>query len=225
MIEDLRRGVAERAGAVLASDRDGAGREGKVTLALLEGILLFAPPEEEFGNEGPGGERQKHGLRDVHDLIDVKMFLPAPYGLVKERREQRSGYVTIGPAPEPELPQRSSAAATAEREEGNGQVDLEAEDDRPAQNFWTDPPGYVDDIVWPRYVRDHAWLLRPEQETEPWPTTNDDDELVRRIGQGVNVRMDAGVSVAPGQGGLSMADTLKWAVEQVLKHLEQGTQL
>ncbi|KAL4970825.1 uncharacterized protein BDV14DRAFT_206606 [Aspergillus stella-maris] len=211
LVEELRNLVAERVSS-LALNLKGEG-EG-VTLALLEGFLLYAPGKDTEGGEG-------HGLRDVHDQIDVRFFLPAPYDLVKERREARSGYVTIGPAPG--LPQRSSTADVKDDEGEKGEeVDLEKEDDRPPQNFWTDPPGYVDDIVWPRYVRDHAWLLLPEDgPMESLVLIEGDEELVRKVGQGVNVRMDAGVTVAPGQGALPMADLLKWAVEEVLKYMEQ----
>ncbi|KAL4950128.1 hypothetical protein BDW69DRAFT_197505 [Aspergillus filifer] len=209
LVKELRRSVAERLSTLILRD----GGQG-VTIALLEGFLLYAP-----GKDTEGGKW--HGLRAVHDQIDVRFFLPASYGLVKERREARSGYVTIGPAPE--LPQRSSTAdAKDEGGEKREEVDLEKEDDRPPQNFWTDPPGYVDDIVWPRYVRDHAWLLLSEDgSAESLTSIERDDELVRKVGQGVNVRMDAGVTVAPGQGALPMADLLKWAVEEVLKYMEQ----
>ncbi|KAL2835193.1 hypothetical protein BDW59DRAFT_156018 [Aspergillus cavernicola] len=202
----------------------GMGGGGEWTLALLEGFLLYAPPVVD-SQDGREGEGEGHGLRAVHAEIDVRLFLPAPYELVKGRREKRSGYVTIGPAPTPELPQRSSASALALASEiGEGEeVDLHAEDDRPPQNFWTDPPGYVDDVVWPRYVRDHAWLLLPEnEESEELSSIEDTDELIRKVGQGVNLKTDAGVTVAPGQGTLPMADLLKWAVEEVLKHLEQS---
>lgn len=212
LVEELRAYVSERAAEILSSSSSHP-----VTLAILEGFLLYAPPRTENGGE-------RHGLRGVHDQIDVRFFLPAPYDLVKERREKRSGYVTIGPAPGPELPQRSSASASDDGK-GGEEVDLEEEDDRPPQNFWTDPPGYVDDIVWPRYVRDHAWLLLPEEEgtgLEPLSSTANTDDLVKRVGQGINVRADAGVTVAPGQGALPMPDLLKWAVEKVLNHLEQS---
>ncbi|KAL4909043.1 hypothetical protein BDW74DRAFT_145859 [Aspergillus multicolor] len=208
LVDELRKTVSTRIQNVLASSTKG---EEKLTLALLEGFLLYAPPATE--KEGKG-----HGLRGVRDQIDLPMFLAAPYDLVKERREKRSGYVTIGPAPTTELPQRSSAASEAEE----GDVDLEAEDDRPPQNFWTDPPGYVDDVVWPRYVRDHAWLLLPEDGGADLSTENE-DEMIQRAGQGVKLRMDAGVTVAPGQGALPMADLLKWAVEEALKHIEKST--
>ncbi|KAL4887052.1 hypothetical protein BJY04DRAFT_227266 [Aspergillus karnatakaensis] len=219
LIRDLRALVSKR----LGKGNGAEGNEGeRRTLALLEGFLLFAPPRT-----FPGGEM--HGLRSVHDQLDLRIFLPAPYDLVKGRREKRSGYVTIGPAPTPELPQRGSEggiqgqAGSGEGEEKLEEVDLDAEDDRPAQNFWTDPPGYVDDIVWPRYVRDHAWLLLPEKDERvgSLDLIGDTDELIERVGQGVNMRSDVGVTVAPGQGTLPMAELLKWAVEEVLNHLEQ----
>ncbi|KAI9367252.1 P-loop containing nucleoside triphosphate hydrolase protein [Aspergillus egyptiacus] len=216
LVVELRGKVSERLRAAIDEremENKGGEREAGWTLALLEGFLLYAPPATE--KEGHG-----HGLRTVHDQIDVRLFLPAPYDLVKERREKRSGYVTIGPAPTPDMPQRSSSSSASVQEEGE-EVDLQGEDDRPPQNFWTDPPGYVDDIVWPRYVRDHAWLLLPEDdEAGQLASVDDTDELIRRVGQGVKLRTDAGVTVAPGQGTLPMADLLKWAVGEVLKLLE-----
>ena len=38
------------------------------------------------------------------------------------------------------------------REARSGYVTLEG--------FWEDPPGYVDNVVWPNYVRDHAFLFK-----------------------------------------------------------------
>ncbi|KAG2419572.1 hypothetical protein HFD88_004368 [Aspergillus terreus] len=173
------------------------------TVAFLEGFLLYAPP--------PGTKDQTHVLRAVHDQIDVRLFLPAPYDLVKARRESRTGYVTSGPAPAP------PAEPVERAEEGvDGAVDLEGEDERPPQNFWVDPPGYVDDIVWPRYVQDHAWLLLPEE-----GAGGDSRDWVQRVGQGVNVRTDAGVMVAPGQGNKPMVELLRWAVDAVMEVIEQ----
>ena len=28
------------------------------------------------------------------------------------------------------------------------------------EGFWEDPPGYVDKIVWPNYVKEHAFLFQ-----------------------------------------------------------------
>jgi nicotinamide/nicotinate riboside kinase len=92
-----------------------------------------------------------------------------------------------------------------------GEIDLEGEDDRPPQNFWTDPLGYVDDIVWPRYVRDHAWLLIGGDDKD-----EGEGNIVARVGQGVDVREDVGVRVAPGKGAAGMEVVLRWAVEEVL---------
>ncbi|KAF9888099.1 hypothetical protein FE257_009235 [Aspergillus nanangensis] len=188
----------------LVRDRLGATEESLPTIAFLEGFLLFSPPEAEDAS---------HVLRSVHDKIDVHLFLPAAYDAVKERREGRSGYVTSGPAPEgpSELSSQGGGDGCKDAQEV---IDLDGEDDRPPQNFWVDPPGYVDDIVWPRYVHDHAWLLLPECE--------DARDWVSRVGQGVNVRSDAGVMVAPGQGTKPMVEILRWAVEEVMKLLEKN---
>ncbi|RAH43259.1 ribosylnicotinamide kinase [Aspergillus brunneoviolaceus CBS 621.78] len=168
--------------------------------------------------------------------MDGRLFLPAAYEKVKERRERRSGYVTIGAAPVPDGAAAAAAAAAAAEgeQQGNGNgdavkddresIDLEAEDDRPPQNFWTDPPGYVDDIVWPNYVKDHAWLLLPEEETEDEDRLlreSDPQVLVRLVGQGTRLRENAGVTVAPGRGDKPITEVLTWAVEEVLKHLEK----
>lgn len=187
--------------------------DGVRTIVFLEGFLLFAPPKE----EDPG-----HGLREVQEKMDVRLFLPARYDNVKERREGRSGYVTIGPAPVQQGGEDEGSGSTELPQRGSVEVDLEEEDDRPPQNFWTDPPGYVDDIVWPNYVQDHAWLLLPERDegSTEWRNAGT-QELVKLVGQGVNLRMDAGVTVAPGQGEASMTDILEWAVEEVLKHIAE----
>ncbi|PYI34704.1 hypothetical protein BP00DRAFT_389950 [Aspergillus indologenus CBS 114.80] len=198
--------------------RLGRQQAGARTVAFVEGFLLFAPPAA-----------AQHPLREVHERMDGRLFLPAAYEKVKERRERRSGYVTIGAAPVP-----SAASSSEAGEQGSGdssgdpgkdeRIDLEAEDDRPPQNFWTDPPGYVDDIVWPNYVKDHAWLLLPEEETEDEDRLlkeSDPQVLVRLVGQGTRLRENAGVTVAPGRGDKPITELLTWAVEEVLKHLEE----
>ncbi|KAJ5605641.1 hypothetical protein N7510_008422 [Penicillium lagena] len=113
-----------------------------------------------------------------------------------------------------------------EKETEKPEIDLNGPDDRPPQNFWTDPPGYVDDVVWPRYVEDHAWLLLPEEqyksyrsqsqslETEKMTTA----ELIARVGDGSAVRTDVGVEVAPGLGTLPMSEVVRWAVDKVLAY-------
>ncbi|KAJ5432226.1 uncharacterized protein N7458_011382 [Penicillium daleae] len=167
------------------------------TLVFMEGFLLYASPEgwEVKNNSGKWDEGEGRGMSIIRRTM-------ACYDL---------GYVTIGPAPEP--PTAATAAHLSEQQEQKqaqsqqGEIDLEGEDDRPPQNFWTDPPGYVDDIVWPRYVRDHAWLLVDGE---------GEGDIVARVGEGVDVRHDVGVSVAPGKGAVGMDVVLRWAVEEVL---------
>ncbi|KAI1825398.1 nicotinamide riboside kinase 1 [Xylaria intraflava] len=45
----------------------------------------------------------------------------------------------------------SRERASARRKARDGYATLEG--------FWTDPPGYVDKIVWPNYAASHAWLF------------------------------------------------------------------
>ena len=198
-------GLKEEVRGRLSAGGQGKGK-GK-TVVFMEGFLLYAPEPE---------GKAKEGLRAVHEEINLRLFLPAPYDLVKTRRESRTGYVTQGPAPiPPELPQRRSSLPPP----SDVEVDLmqDEEGELPAQNFWVDPPGYVDDVVWPRYVRDHAWLLMGE-DGEDLARVEDEDQVVRRAGQGVNVRGDVGVDVAPGKGELPMKEILRWAVDEVVKY-------
>jgi len=74
-------------------------------VAIIDGFLLFS--EE---------------MKVIRSLFDVKLFLRTNYATAKQRREARSGYVTL-------------------------------------EGFWEDPPGYVDQVVWPNYVKDHAFLF------------------------------------------------------------------
>ncbi|KAJ5102578.1 Phosphoribulokinase/uridine kinase [Penicillium argentinense] len=173
------------------------------TIAFMEGFLLYAPPSTatEKGEDNP--------LTKVQAQIHLPLFLPAPYTTVKARREGRAGYVTIGPGVDQPSPGEGNTVDKEDKE-----VDLEGEDDRPPQNFWVDPPGYVDDIVWPRYVGDHSWLIIPDHgEGEG----GDGRDLVKRVGEGVNVRTDVGVCVAPGKGAVGMDVVVRWAVEEILR--------
>ncbi|EDN03798.1 conserved hypothetical protein [Histoplasma mississippiense (nom. inval.)] len=168
-----------------------------LSLVFLEGFLLYAPPGDE-----------NHPLRAVHDSIQVPLFLPATYSVLKKRREGRTGYVTIGPAPTPKLDEdkfndddkRSAEPSTY----GIGDIEDDNEP-MPHQNFWTDPPGYVDDIVWPRYIADHQWLLLPDPSIP-----RGEDELKEAVGEGEYIKEDAGVLVAPGEGGANMTELLEW---------------
>ncbi|KAJ5273419.1 hypothetical protein N7478_008544 [Penicillium angulare] len=185
LVAEMRNLVQKR----LRSDNAGAITEERnhkaKTIAFMEGFLLYTGPDQNEDSPSP--------LKPVQDAIHLPLFLPATYTNVKTRREARTGYVTIGPQPTQEdiQAQTQSSTGSEQTHEHKAPIDLEAENDQPPQNFWVDPPGYVDDIVWPRYVEDHAWLLVAEEGEE---------DLVTRVGEGVDVREDAGVVVAPGEG-------------------------
>lgn len=92
--------------------------------------------------------------------------------------------------------QVSYAKAKARREARSGYVTLEG--------FWEDPPGYVDKIVWPNYVEDHAWMF-------------EGGDVEGRLKD--DVLKETGILSQEGAVDLDMETTLKWAVEKLLEKL------
>ncbi|KAK5715203.1 ribosylnicotinamide kinase, partial [Elasticomyces elasticus] len=92
-------------------------------IAIIDGFLLYS--EE---------------MKAVRDLFDVKIFLRTDYKTAKDRREARSGYVTL------EGFWKACINDTAQIRHTN--------------TILQDPPGYVDNVVWPNYVKDHAFLFK-----------------------------------------------------------------
>ncbi|KAI0602249.1 P-loop containing nucleoside triphosphate hydrolase protein [Biscogniauxia sp. FL1348] len=95
------------------------------------------------------------------------------------------------------------AQATRRREARDGYVTLEG--------FWTDPPGYVDKVVWPNYVASHAWLFeRGDVEAGVL-----DERVLAREGILAPPR-------PPGEEGPpDMESTFEWAVEVLMRRLEE----
>lgn len=87
------------------------------------------------------------------------------------------------------------------------------------EGFWADPPGYVEDVVWPNYKRDHAWLFCGGDGDNGFGEDVDgrvDGGIVnRRVAEGV------GILVGPGCGEVGMGDVLGWAVERVREVVER----
>ena len=96
----------------------------------------------------------------------------------------------------------SYETAKRRREARSGYVTLEG--------FWQDPPGYVDQIVWPNYVKEHAFLFeRGDVHAEL------NEEVCSKIG----------IRAMPREAEQSMTKCLLWAVdvlEQVI-HQESRT--
>lgn len=94
----------------------------------------------------------------------------------------------------------SRQTATQRREARDGYVTLEG--------FWTDPPGYVEKIVWPNYVEAHRWLFE-NGDVEKGVLNQ---EAMRKYG--VLAQVDKGLDVPFGE-------TLDWAVEMIQRELER----
>jgi nicotinamide/nicotinate riboside kinase len=75
------------------------------------------------------------------------------------------------------------------------------------EGFWTDPPGYVEDVVWPNYERYHAWMY----------------EGGKVEGEKLDVKkcQDAGVEVCPGDGSWVMTKVLEWAAQRIESAIEE----
>ncbi|KAG7407363.1 Nicotinamide riboside kinase [Fusarium oxysporum f. sp. rapae] len=87
--------------------------------------------------------------------------------------------------------------AKKRREARDGYVTLEG--------FWADPPGYVDKIVWPNYVEEHAWMFEDGDVEGKFNTDVLDKE-------GIKVQSDVS---ADGD----IEKTFEWAVNTILEEL------
>lgn len=114
------------------------------------------------------------------------------------------GFLLYSKALEPVQPQMdiklflrvSYAKAKARREARTGYVTLEG--------FWEDPPEYVDKIVWPNYVEDHAWMFEDG---------NVEGTLKDEVLKQWNIKSQEG---PPDK---DMETTLKWAVDMLIEQL------
>lgn len=93
----------------------------------------------------------------------------------------------------------SYATAKKRREARSGYVTLEG--------FWEDPPGYVDKIVWPNYVQDHAFLFEGQD------VEGELDEKVCK---------EIGIQGMPREAEKSMETCLKWALGVLEPVIETG---
>lgn len=100
--------------------------------------------------------------------------------------------------------QVSHARATQRRGARDGYVTLEG--------FWKDPPGYVDDVVWPNYVEAHRWMFvggDVEGGRLDWAVLGEKGILAQRG------EAEGGAAVE-----FEFEDTLEWAVDSVMAALE-----
>ena len=86
--------------------------------------------------------------------------------------------------------------AKARREARRGYVTLEG--------YWEDPPGYVDKVVWPNYVKEHSYLFRNGNIEEPCDDLKCSERNIRPVPDGLQEDLDG---------------TLAWAYRTVIDHL------
>jgi nicotinamide/nicotinate riboside kinase len=70
------------------------------------------------------------------------------------------------------------------------------------EGFWEDPPGYVDDIVWPNYVKDHKFLYQ-----------------ARNIDHGVDedICQQLGIHSRPPEDMDNVTNCFIWAVSRIVE--------
>lgn len=89
--------------------------------------------------------------------------------------------------------------AKARREARSGYATIEG--------WWTDPPGYVDKIVWPNYVEDHAWMFEDGDVEGRFR-----EDVLKETGIHAQTQRDPDVE---------MEATLIWTVDVVMRSLEE----
>ncbi|KKY22480.1 putative nicotinamide riboside kinase 1 [Diplodia seriata] len=92
----------------------------------------------------------------------------------------------------------SYRTAKRRREARTGYVTLEG--------FWEDPPGYVDDIVWPNYVKDHSFLFK-------------DGDVEGEIDEAVCKSI--GIEAMPKDAAEDMGKVLDWASKVIVDELHK----
>jgi nicotinamide/nicotinate riboside kinase len=76
------------------------------------------------------------------------------------------------------------------------------------EGWWTDPPGYVDKIVWPAYVGEHSWMFKDGNVEGSF-----DESALER--EGVRAQVERGQDVP-------LEVSLEWAVEEIIRGLEEA---
>lgn len=68
------------------------------------------------------------------------------------------------------------------------------------EGFWEDPPGYVDKVVWPNYVKDHAFLFVNGDVEGQYDEAACKDMMLRAM---------------PDNAQRSMSASLSWAFDEI----------
>lgn len=180
-VEDWFRRLVQESNASASSDTSEKAKvkakAREIKICILDGFLLYPPPQPDPSTSTAGAAGSTTSTTPP------------------TRSEQLAHLSTLAHTLlSPRLFLASTRAQTLTRRLArSGYVTLEG--------FWTDPPGYVEDVVWPNYARDHAWMYRGgDVDAGVF-----DEERCR----------DEHVLVCPGQGAWEMERCLEWGVERL----------
>ncbi|KAL2265376.1 hypothetical protein VTJ83DRAFT_6476 [Remersonia thermophila] len=107
----------------------------------------------------------------------------------------------------------SKRAALDRRARRDGYVTLEG--------FWADPPGYVDRVVWPGYVKHHRWMFVGAGHGRGDGDAGEDDVVDGGV-LDQDVLRKAGIHAMADRGeDVDFGDAAEWAVGVVMEELER----
>ncbi|ETI28691.1 hypothetical protein G647_01142 [Cladophialophora carrionii CBS 160.54] len=169
------------------------GRE--IRIYIVDGFLLYPPPPPPASGAGSASESASGTPSTTTTTTTATTTATSPHS----QEQLNHLYALTHSVMHPKLFIPSTRDQTLTRRAArSGYVTLEG--------FWTDPPGYVEDLVWPNYRRYHAWM---------YEGGNVDAEIFdERVCEG------EGISVCPGGGHWSMHQVLEWAVGRVKEAVE-----
>lgn len=172
----------------------------KYRLVVLDGFLLYS-----------------ESVSSLRGTLDVSLFLRTDYATAKARREARGGYVT-------RLDHNPAVNDSVDNNEEGGRGSS-GDSSENKTGHWMDPPGYVDRVVWPNYVRDHAFLFQNGDVEGSFDT-----DMLKRKGirviqdsEGKNDthgRADTGTAVER-EMSVPIDEILDWAVTIILEEMRQ----
>lgn len=175
LVEERLRGLVV-AGAACGEEKPAATtrekeREREIRICILDGFLLYPPPPKSTSSLiiTTTTTTSTPQLPPLEQLHHLSQTLLAPRLFLPSTRAQ----------------------TLSRRARRTGYVTLEG--------FWTDPPGYVEDVVWPNYARDHAWMYT-------------DGDVERGELDEARLLRDDSIVVCPGGGAWDMGRVLRWAV-------------
>ncbi|OCT44218.1 hypothetical protein CLCR_00664 [Cladophialophora carrionii] len=192
----------EGSGASGAEDKEKLestdGRE--IRIYIVDGFLLYPPPPPPPPASGAGSASESASESASGTPSTTTAATTTTTAMSPHSQDQLNHlYALTHGVMHPKLFIPSTRDQTLTRRAArSGYVTLEG--------FWTDPPGYVEDVVWPNYRRYHAWM---------YEGGNVDAEIFDE-----RVCAGEGISVCPGGGHWSMHQVLEWAVGQVKEAVE-----